>query len=130
MKRSISLSDSSVNFITATTKRGDDDPKWSSAINSALEQYKMLLVYSMPELTEKEWRGFIEAYRKSNNPAHEFPPRIEYYIKNNVMLEDIKLTPIEQMAVAYFCQIYWINDWEGYENFYEIKRNIISRLSE
>ena len=128
-KRSISLSESSANFIIATTQKSGSEPKWSSAINSALEQYKMLLVYSMPNLTEAQWKGFIDVYRKVSNPAHDFPPLATYYVRNNTLLETIELSPVEQMSVAYFCQIYSLNDWKGFDDFESIKEEIINKLS-
>lgn len=133
-KKSVFLSDYTVSWIEITTKKMLNDqeldgPKWSEAINATFEQFRFLLRESLPELSADEWQIILNVYAGTYFPAHGVPARIASDIMDNVGEVDIanvdKLMPeyavlirrvhamsqIAQLAILYFVQIFWSNDW-------------------
>lgn len=117
-----------------------ENPQWSESINTIFWQFKLLLKDSLPNLNSNEWIALIKVYKDQRFPAHgvgparkfpHFPVRTLPRIANDMMnavgainLESISdksyaqlvvkmhgMTPLEQLAILYFIQIFWQSDW-------------------
>lgn len=143
-KKSVFLSDTTVSFINATTSGPDDDgPKWSNAINASIEQYRYLLASAMPELTDMEWQAILNTYAGCYMPAHNYPPRIASDMMDDmgeINIDNVEperaalikrihaMSQLEQMAILYFNQIFWLNDWNHCADFNEVKTSILQKF--
>ena len=145
-KRSIYVQPATKDFITATTSAGDDGPKWSNGINTAIEQYRWLLAKSLPDLSTQDWERILSTYAGSYMPAHRLPARIASDMMDDmgeISLDAVEkslpekadlikkvyaMTQIEQMAILYFVQIFWLNDWSHCQDFEQIKSEIVTKL--
>lgn len=130
-KKSVFLSDLTVNWIISTTQKdyaAHDGPKWSEAINATFEQFRYLLKTSLPELTINEWTVILNVYAGCYFPAHGVPARIASDMMDNVgaisideLAEDYAalvkkvhdMSQVEQLAILYFVQIFWSQSWSG-----------------
>lgn len=131
-KKSVFLSDCTAEWVEFTTKKTINDqeldgPKWSECINATFEQFRYLLRDSLPELTADEWTVILNVYAGCYFPAHGVPARIASDMMDNIGTIDINdvvddyanlvrkvngMSQLEQMAVLYFVQIFWLNDWK------------------
>lgn len=135
IKKSVFLSDYSVEWIELTTKKTLnnkelDGPKWSESINAAFEQLRFLLRSSLPSLSMDEWQAILNVYTGCYFPAHGVPARIASDMMDNIGAVDITIveerapdyaalvrkthamSQLEQLAILYFVQIFWSNDWK------------------
>ena len=131
-KKSVFLSDYTVNWIESTTSKklngtDIDGPKWSESINATFEQFRFLLRTSLPELTMAEWQTILNVYAGCYFPAHGVPARIASDMMDNIGAVDLNqveqnyadlvrkvhaFNQVEQLAILYFVQIFWSNDWK------------------
>lgn len=134
-KKSVFLSDYTVAWIDSTTSKklnGEEleGPKWSESINATFEQFRFLLRGALPDLDVSEWQAILNVYAGCYFPAHGVPVRIASDMMDNIGECDIanveKLIPeyaalirkvhgmqqVEQLAILYFVQIFWSNDWK------------------
>lgn len=130
-KKSVFLSTPTVDWIESTTINGDSNPKWSESINATFSQFRYLIAGALPELTMDEWQIILNVYAGSYLPAHGFPPRIAGDIMDDVgaisidSVENLMpkkaelirkvhaMSQLEQLAVLYFAQIFWLNKWDS-----------------
>jgi hypothetical protein len=147
-KKSVFLSDYTVKWIEYTTKKklnGEEieGAKWSESINATFEQFRFLIRGSLPELTMEEWTIILNVYAGCYFPAHGVPCRIASDIMDDIgefSIEAVeKLMPekaelirkvhamsqLEQLAMLYFVQIFWSNDWPM-KQWNEIEKEIRS----
>lgn len=143
-KKSVFLSDVTVDWIESTTKKdhpASDGPKWSEAINATFEQFRFLLRTSLPELSADEWQTILNVYAGCYFPAHGVPARIASDMMDNVGAVDINelsedyaalvrkahaMSQVEQLAVLYFVQMFLSQSWMG--SWGEIVSQIKARL--
>lgn len=142
-KKSLFLSDFTSDWIkTTTTKKIDnelnDGPKWSESVNATFEQFRFLLRDALPDLDANEWQKILKVYSGCYFPAHGVPARIASDMMDDIGECDLanveKLNPeyaalvrkahsfsqIEQLAILYFVQIFWLNDWKSYAEWADI----------
>lgn len=138
-KKAVFLSDYTANWIQSTTtiESHAQGPKWSESINSTFDQLRYLLKTSLPELSIDEWEIILNVYAGSYFPAHGVPARIARDMMDNVgacSIEELShdyaklvkkvhtFSQTQQLAILYFVQIFWVNDWSG--SFDEITKSI------
>lgn len=129
-KKSVFLSDYTTAWIEATTSKHlhNQGPKWSEAINATVEQFRFLLRGSLPDLDIEEWHIILNVYAGCYFPAHGVPARIASDMMDDlgeISIENLKpdyaalvrkvyaMSQLEQLAILYFVQIFWSNDWKG-----------------
>jgi hypothetical protein len=147
IKKSVFLSDYTGHWITTTTVKKSngeeiDGPKWSESINATFEQFRFLLRQSLPDLSMEEWQTLLNVYAGSYFPAHGVPARIASDMMDNIGAVDINkvdktyadlvrkiydFNQTEQLAILYFIQIFWANDWPMKE-WNEIVKEIKSKF--
>lgn len=134
-KKSVFLADFTVNWINDTTTKklnGEelDGPKWSESINATFEQFRFLLRDALPDLDQNEWQTILNVYAGCYFPAHGVPARIASDMMDNLGECDLAavektmpdyaalvrkvhaMNQVEQLAILYFVQIFWSNDWK------------------
>lgn len=134
-KKSVFLSDQTVGWIESTTKKTLNDqeldgPKWSEAINATFEQFRHLLRGAFPDLSMDEWQMILNVYAGCYFPSHGVPARIASDMMDNLGEIDIAqveqtmpdyaalvrkmaaIPQLQQLAILYFVQIFWSNDWK------------------
>lgn len=132
-KKSVFLSDYTSQWIETTTSKPlhGEGPKWSESINATFEQFRFLLRGSLPELSMDEWTIILNVYAGCYFPAHGVPARIASDMMDNlgeISLDNLRksqpdyaelvekvyaLSQTEQLAILYFVQLFWSNNWVG-----------------
>lgn len=142
-KKSVFLSDYTVNWIESTTSKHyhDQGPKWSESINATFDQFRYLLREELPKLDIDEWTIILNVYTGCYFPAHGVPARIASDMMDNIdaiTLDNVEhdyaelvkkvyaMNQVEQLAILYFVQIFWSNDWKG--NWEEIEATIKAKF--
>lgn len=145
-KKSVFLSTRTVEWIEGTTKKAnfDEAPKWSESINATFEQFRFLLKNALPEFSTAEWEIILNVYAGCYFPAHGVPARIASDMMDNLGEVDLEkltefhpeyaslvrkthaMTQVEQLAVLYFVQIFWSNNWTS--EWDEVVKTIKERL--
>ena len=130
-KKSVFLTTHTAFWIESSTKKAnfEESPKWSESINTTFEQFRFLLRGALPELSMDEWTIILNVYSGCYFPAHRTPARIASDMMDNlgeISLENLeknqpdyatlvkkiyKLSQLEQLAILYFVQIFWLNKW-------------------
>lgn len=139
-KKSVFLSTETVDWIKKTTADDLTNPKWSESINASFSQFRYLIRESVPDLSPADWRIILNIYSGCIFPAHRLPVRIARDIMDDIGEIDISKMPAEysalirklhdlsqlqQMAILYFVQIFWLRKWENMEwqNIFDTIKN-------
>lgn len=143
-KKTIFLTDQSVNFIKLTSQIEGDGVTWTNAINAGLEQLQYLIGNALPSLTIKEWETILNCYAGCFQPAFGIPAWIASDLMDNVGAKNLDetepgyrvlvekcagMTQAEQMAVLYFVQAFWSDDWKHCADFDEVVKQIADKLT-
>lgn len=130
VKKSVFLSDSAVNWAEVTTATLGENPKWSEAINAAIDQLRSLIKSAMPDLTQDEWVIIANTYTGCYMPAHRNPVKIASDVMDNLGVIDINkldvetrglveklynMSQLEQMAVMYVVQVFLNGDSDVFD---------------
>ena len=145
-KKSVFLSDYTTSWIESTTKKNNQDDKfikWSESINATFEQFQFLLRENLPELDIDEWKIILNVYACCYFPAHGVPARIASDMMDNVgaiSIDELSdyyadlvkkvhaMNQIQQLAILYFVQIFWSNDWKCDWDWDEIVKAIKAKF--
>lgn len=131
MKKSVFLSESTVDFLSIVAKNNADLDviQWSGGINGSIYALKTIISESIPDLTDDQWNMLLNVYNGSFEPA--FSPvalnvagcmmdnvgeiSIENLRKKDAEYADLvekvhNMTAAEQYSILFICQSFWANN--------------------
>jgi len=124
IKKSLSLSATTKNWVMLNNP--DCEEKWSAPINAAISHFSQLLKNALPDLSDDEWKIILNTYAGCDMPAYrKHPLSIAKDIMDDLGVIDINalsndhlrvvlklhdLSQIQQLAILYVAQIFWLNE--------------------
>lgn len=132
IKKSLMISDSTLDYINARTKADTSDVRWSHEVNKAFSQLGWTMRQALPDLTHGEWELLLNVYAGTWLDDFAPPFRIASDIMDHFGAVDLStldedtqavirrmhgLSQVEQLAVMDFIQKYWSNDWSHCKDF-------------
>ncbi|MFL9704642.1 hypothetical protein [Aeromonas veronii] len=126
LKKSVMLSDNTLDYISSRHRDADGEPRWSAAVNGAVDTLRAIYRSSVPDLNEKAWNLLLNAHA-----GHFFdwrpisPMRLASDIMDDLGVISIEsltegdaeavrtihgLSQIEQLAVFEVIRIFWAGE--------------------
>lgn len=126
LKKSVMLSDNTLDYISSRNRDADGEPRWSAAVNGAVDTLRAIYRASVPDLNERAWNLLLNAHA-----GHFFdwrpiaPMRLASDIMDDLGVISIEsltegdaeavrtihgLSQIEQLAVFEVIRIFWAGE--------------------
>ena len=136
MKKSVFLSESTVDFLSIVAKNNADLDviQWSGGINGSIYALKTIISESIPDLTDDQWNMLLE-YAAVNVHNGSFEPAFSPVALNvagcmmdnvgEISIENLRkkdaeyadlvekvhnMTAAEQYSILFICQSFWANN--------------------
>ncbi|SIR39653.1 hypothetical protein SAMN05880558_11314 [Aeromonas sp. RU39B] len=126
LKKSVMLSDDTVAYINARHKQEEGEPRWSAAVNGAVETLRSLYRSNIPALNERAWNLLLNAH---SGHFFDWRPSAPMRLASDIMddlgvisIESLSdddaaavrtihgLSQIEQLAVFEVVRIFWAHE--------------------